>query len=180
MNSNRIRTDILHAVMLREQIAGVRKRDAVLPKCPVCGGVRRQEALGRACEWCGAYARSRRRGRRNERMTRDKPAGRVARGRAAKARSFIPPAKMPYKDVPTINTLKNAAARAPRARKRAIKGGRTMTLDKQAQRSMQLAADHGWTLLQYAESYAPQTPLRIRREAARAHNAGAWEAGDRP
>ena len=50
-----------------------------------------------------------------------------------------------------------------------------MTLDKQAQRSMQLAADHGWTLLQYAESYAPQTPLRIRREAARAHNAGAWE-----
>ena len=29
MNSNRIRTDILHAVMLREQIAGVRKRDAV-------------------------------------------------------------------------------------------------------------------------------------------------------
>ena len=54
MNSNRIRTDILHAVMLREQIAGVRKRDAVLPKCPVCGGVRRQEALGRACEWCGS------------------------------------------------------------------------------------------------------------------------------
>lgn len=50
-----------------------------------------------------------------------------------------------------------------------------MTLDKQAQRGMQLAADHGWTLLQYAESYAPQTPLRIRREAARAHNAGAWE-----
>lgn len=54
MNSNRIRTDILHAVMLREQIAGVRKRDAVRPKCPVCGGVRRQEALGRACEWCGS------------------------------------------------------------------------------------------------------------------------------
>lgn len=46
-----------------------------------------------------------------------------------------------------------------------------MTLDKQAQRGMQLAADQGWTLLRYADNYAAYAGHRTRR-------ADRYEGGD--
>ena len=127
MNSNRIRTDILHAVMLREQIAGVRKRDAVAAEMPpsaaACAG--RKRWAGRA-SGAGAYARSRRRGRRNERMTRDKPAGRVGTRAGCESKKLHSPCKNAVQGCANDQHAKKCGPPArPRARKRAIKGGRT-------------------------------------------------------